>query len=62
MAMARVKKAKPTSDQTFQAFAYITLANMPLAKTRHMARNKFKHREIHVNHRWDLAVGLENIC
>lgn len=32
------------SDQTFQAFAYITLANMPLAKPTHIATNEFKQQ------------------
>ena len=42
MEMAEVSRAKPTRDEIFQALAYITLANIPSAKARHMATYKFK--------------------
>lgn len=34
--------SQPVIKQTFQAFAHITLANIPLAKSRHMATYEFK--------------------
>lgn len=40
-----VKKDKPNFVRTFQRFAYIMSTNIPLAKAKYMAKDKFIKQE-----------------